>query len=479
MQQKNLKGEKTMGIKFGTDGWRAVIDKDFTNENVCKIIQAFCDVWADSPNKLVFIGYDRRNKSDSTSRLVASVLAANGFEPRLSKQYCPTPCVSWLSKNNDGLAGVMVTASHNPPNWNGIKFKESYGGAASPEYTDKIEAQIEANEKAGRKPLEANFEECVAKGSITYYDPHETYSAHLKNYMDVEKITQSGFKVVVDPMFGSGTDYIKSIINQGVVQIHEAADPDFGGLSPEPIEKNLSDLRKAVLENKAHIGLATDGDADRIGAMDEKGNYISSHQIFALLLRHNLDHNKLKGTIVSSVSTTRLIQEICTKYALEHVQTPIGFKHISKVLKERDALMGGEESGGISFRDHVHERDGVFNGLLLLEMMAVKGKSLSELISEMNDEYGKFIFKRDDHHLDSDTIERVRNQIKGMSFDEVEGVKVLKNNTLDGLRLEFEDGSWVLMRPSGTEPLVRTYAEASSMDRVDALLRFVKNELTL
>ena len=464
-------------IKFGTDGWRAVIGKDFIPENIKRIIQAFCDLNRLEKNRLVFIGYDRRRESDVSARLVAQVLAHNGFEVRLAQGFCPTPCVSWLVKTQEALAGVMVTASHNPPQWNGIKFKESYGGAASPEYTGRIEDQIQKN---GDRILSyPSFEELQKSGSIHFFDPDETYVAHLKKFVDVALIRKAGYKIAVDPLFGAGTNYIAKVLGIPVTEIHSAADYNFGGLNPEPIEKNLGELIKLVPEQGLDIGLATDGDADRIGAVDEKGEYVNSHQIFALLLKHHVEYRKLRGKVVKSVSATQWIDRLCTKYNLETIETPIGFKYISKVLREQDALMGGEESGGISLREHVHERDGVINGLFLLEMMALHGKTLRGLLEDLYQEVGRFYFERVDYHIDRARIDVADAKMRRLELKEVLGVAVKHANMLDGTKLLFADDSWLLIRASGTEPLLRTYAEASSPERVQGLLNFIREYLQL
>lgn len=464
-------------IKFGTDGWRAIIGEDFTPENIIRVLQAFCDLYAQSGNKLIFVGYDRRNQSPESARLVARVLAHNGFKVRLAKSFCPTPCVSWLVKTSSALAGVMVTASHNPPTWNGIKFKESYGGAASPEYTNQIEEQILTN--GDKKTDYPAFETLLSEGQIRYFDPDDTYITYLREFINVDAIRRAGLKIAVDPLYGAGTHYIAKVLQIPVTEIHTEADTNFGGLNPEPIEKNLGELMDLVKREHLTVGLATDGDADRIGAVDEHGQYVNSHQIFALLLKHHVEYRKLTGAVVKSVSATQWIDRLCRKYGLELVETPIGFKYISKELQARDALMGGEESGGISLREHVHERDGVLNGLLLLEMMALHGKTLGGLLEDVYREHGRFCFERVDYHIDRKRIDEADAKIHKQELKEVLGVEIRAYNTLDGVKLIFADDSWVLVRASGTEPLLRTYAEATSPERVKGLLRFARDYLNL
>lgn len=466
-------------IKFGTDGWRAILGEDFIPENIVKVIQAFCDLNQKESNKLVYVGYDRRKDSDISAKLVAQVLAANDFDVRLAKDFCPTPCVSWVVKTNQALAGVMVTASHNPPQWNGIKFKESYGGAASPEYTGKIEKKILENEREGANKNYPDFESLLKDGKIQYFDPQDTYVKHLQEFIDVEAIRQSGFKIAVDTLFGAGTGFFESVLEMPVLAIHSERDTNFGGLNPEPIAKNLKALEEIMKQKKADVGLATDGDADRIGAYDDLGNFVNSQQIFALLLKHHVTHRKLKGAVVKSVSTTQWVDRLCEKYGLEIVETPIGFKHISQELLKRDALMGGEESGGISLREHVHERDGVLNGLLLAEMMALHKKKLSEILDDLYQEFGRLYYHRNDYHLTDEKISQVKEELEKQGIQESGGFNVTRYNTLDGTKIFFEDDSWLLVRASGTEPLLRVYAEASSEKRVQELLGFAKEHFGL
>jgi len=466
-------------IQFGTDGWRAVMGRDYTHENVSKVIQAFCDVKKNEPVKTVYLGYDRRKDSDQFAKTVAEVLAGNGFTVFLSKSFCPTPCISWLTKTQNALAGIMVTASHNPPQWNGIKFKESYGGSAAPEYTQVIEEQIVKNDTSSNHAKRQNLNDALENGLIRWFDPAATYVAHLKNFVDVASIQKSGVRVVCDPMFGAGSDFFPAVLGEKVLQIHADKDPNFGGTNPEPIEKNLGELMSLLKNRKGDVGLATDGDADRIGAVDESGRYITTHQIFALLLKHHVTHRKNHGSVVMSISTTSLIRKMCAAYGLKLIETPIGFKHICKILKNEDAFMGGEESGGISYRDHVHERDGIFNGLMLLEMMALHKKTLGGLVQDLNREFGEYFYERIDYHLSAEKIATARQLAIKADISEIAGVKVREIQTIDGTKIFFEDDSWLLMRSSGTEPLIRTYAEASSLKRVKDILTFAKSYLQL
>jgi len=466
------KGGNLSSIKFGTDGWRAVIDEDFTPENVEKVIQAFCDVRKKNnpgQNKVV-LGYDRRLKCHESANLVAEVLAGNGFEVQLSDQYCPTPCVSWMVKNSDAVAGIMVTASHNPWQWNGIKFKEGYGGSAASEYTQEVEQQFIVNERTKRKIEKIPIKQGIKKGLIHQFSPKKAYVEQLKKLVDVERINECNFKILNDPLFGAGTHFLQYVLGETIGEIHVESDPKFGGLNPEPIDKNLTELMDQVKKGTWDIGLATDGDADRIGAIDEEGNYINSHQIFALLLKHYVEDKGLKGPIIKSVSTTQMINKLCEKYGLELIETPIGFKHICKKLVEKNALMGGEESGGISFAPHIHERDGVLNGLMILNMMASRGKGIQGLIAELYNEIGEFYFHRDDIHLEKDKIQIMNGRLKNDDVGQLAGRRVANINRMDGVKYILEDGSWLLIRASGTEPLVRVYAEAATMEKVARLI---------
>lgn len=466
-------------VKFGTDGWRALIDKDFIPENVEKVIQAFCD-WRqkiDPSRKEVVLGYDRRLKSKESAKLIAEVLAGNNFKVLISDQFCPTPCISWMVKVSDAFAGIMVTASHNPWQWNGIKFKEDYGGSASPEYTNQVEQKLIQNEKEKRSAQKLSFSDGEKRGLITHFSPNREYVGQLRNLVDCKAIKKSSWKVLFDPLFGAGAHFLNEVLGDHVDEIHSKADFKFGGLNPEPIDKNLGELMKKLKNGKWDVGLSTDGDADRIGAVDEKGNFVNSHQIFALLLKHYVEDKGLKGPIVKSVSTTQMVDLLCKKYGLECIETPIGFKHICKKLSETNALMGGEESGGISFSPHIHERDGVLNALFLLEMMSQRRKKLGELIEELYSEIGSFYFNRYDMHLEKDKIRAMQDRLRKSAaggrrvVPSIAGKKVTSTNFVDGFKYILEDGSWILIRASGTEPLVRIYAEAHSISQVKTLIK--------
>lgn len=466
-------------IKFGTDGWRAVVGEDFVPENIGKVIQAFCDVYPTLPEagKPVMIGYDRRNQSPEAARQAAEILLGNGIETVLSNTFCPTPTVSWYVKYKGCAAGIMITASHNPAKWNGIKFKESYGGAASGEYLKPIEAKILENDKANSKPKTAKIE---GNPKFTEFDPYGEYLQSIVKDFDVEKIKSSGIKrVMVDPLFGSGTGYFPRILGDMAEEIHNAADVTFGGLHPEPIPPHANELMERVKAGGYSCGLLTDGDADRAGAVDEKGNFVTTHEVFSLLLLHALENKGWKGKVIKSISTTMMLNRICEKYGIEIETVPVGFKYISPAMKQPGVLVGGEESGGFGFPRHIPERDGVYSDLMLLEHMTDTGKSLGTLVSELQKDYGPCRYKRLDLRLSPEEIAKAREAMKTLDIKEFGGRKVLKHETMDGHHFLFEDDSWMLFRASGTEPLVRVYAEAPSIEEVDRMIAFGKKELGL
>ena len=465
-------------IKFGTDGWRAVVGNDFIPENIQKIIQAFADLYAKMPEagRPVVVGYDRRNRSPESAEIISSVLLGNNIPTILSNTFCPTPTVSWLVKTKGCAAGIMVTASHNPSNWNGIKFKESYGGAASGDYVRPIEEKIVENDKLNRGARTA-----PVKGNkiLELFDPYGDYLNQLGKLVDLPLIRKQGYKIVVDPLFGAGTGFFPRLLGSEIEEIHFKDDVNFGGLNPEPIPPNINELM-GIMKKRGHdIGLLTDGDADRSGAVDENGNYITTHEIFSLLIRHVVENKKWTGKIIKSISTTMMINRLGKKYGLEVKTVPVGFKYISPAMKEPGVLIGGEESGGFGFPRHIPERDGIFSGLLLLEYMATSGKSLGALVSDLQRDVGPTKYKRIDMHLTNDQIKAARGKMKDLNIQSIDGLKMVHRETMDGLHFLFEDDSWLLFRASGTEPLVRIYAEAPTMEKVEEMLKVGRKAIGL
>jgi phosphomannomutase len=461
-----------MAIQFGTDGWRAIIGEEYTFANVAKVLQAFCDLQTQGRDKGVYVGYDRRFQSKRFAETAVEVLLGNGFKVFLSEDFCPTPCISWMTKERGGLAGVVITASHNPAAWNGVKFKESYGGSASPEFTAEIEARILENDLDDRTPHRLALAEGEKKGLLRYFDPHGAYIKQLQKMIDFKLIQKAKLKVVVDPMHGAGCGYFTKLLGKQAIEIRGDDNPSFGGVNPEPIEKNLGAAAARVKAEKAQIGLATDGDADRIGAIDEKGRFVDSHHIFALILRHLLLVTKWKGDVIKTVSTTNMIRRLCEKYGLKLVETPIGFKFICQEFRNSTPLMGGEESGGIGIAKHVYERDGILCGLLLLEILAYHKKPFSKILADLQKEAGPLLFHREDLHFPLERIRAIKEKLGGGSMPAFGKLALRGKNFTDGFKFEFSDDSWLLIRPSGTEPLLRVYAEAPSAEKAKQLLRF-------
>jgi phosphomannomutase len=461
-----------MQIKFGTDGWRGVIARDFTFDNLSLVAQATMDYLNREGlgDKPLVIGYDRRFMSRDFARRVAEVAAGNGIHVRLTDDYAPTPAVSWAVHDLGAGAGVMITASHNPPEYSGFKVKEAYGGSARPSTTKVLEEIVAYNVANGRRVVDCPFDEAQRKGLIQLFDPCESYFHQINRYVDLNLIARAGIAAVVDPMYGAGSGFIPRLL-EGVAEIHSSENPSFGGIPPEPIGDNLLELSALLKSGKYQVGLALDGDADRIGAVDETGEFFSSHCIFTVILRHLIEHKNLRGGVVKTVSTTCMIDLLAEKFGLPLFETPIGFKHICELMLEKDILMGGEESGGLGVKGHIPERDGILMGLLLLEAMAVSGKGLRQLLNETMDEIGHFFYRRIDRRIENDAKEELISRLKTQPPTEIAGRQVCATNFSDGFKFIFDNGDWLLIRPSGTEPVLRLYSEAASVDQVDRLLR--------
>ena len=461
-----------MQIKFGTDGWRGVIARDFTFENVSLVAQATMDYLNREGlgNKGLIVGYDRRFLSRDFARRVAEIAAGNGIHVRLSEDYAPTPAISWAVRETGSGAGVMITASHNPPEYNGFKIKEAYGGSALPATTKILEEIVAYNQENSRRVLSVPYDEALKKGAIELFDPSEGYFHQISRYVDLDLIKKAGIKAVVDPMYGAGCGYIPRLLS-GVDEIHNIENPSFGGLPPEPIGQNLLELAALLKSGKYQVGLALDGDADRIGAVDEQGEFFSSHCIFTVILRHLIEYKKLTGGVVKTVSTTRMVDLLAEKYGLELFETPIGFKHICDLMLGRDILMGGEESGGLGVKGHIPERDGILLGLLLLEAVAVNGKGLRQLLNETMDEIGHFYYKRIDRHIDDAAKAQLIANLRSSAPTVIDGKQVVATNFSDGFKFIFENGDWLLIRPSGTEPVLRLYSESGTEEQVERFMR--------
>jgi len=361
----------------------------------------------------------------------------------------------------------MVTASHNPPKWNGIKFKESYGGAASGEYLQPIEERIIKNEKTGRTCKTASLR---GNPLLEYFDPYKEYLECFKKMVDLDLIEKQKFKILVDPLYGTGAGYFPRLLGNNALEIHNQSDTNFGGLNPEPIPPNTNELTEKMKTGNYHVGLLTDGDADRAGAVDEYGNVITTHEIFCLLIKHLVENKNWIGKIIKSISTTMMINRLGKKYNLEVRTVPVGFKHISPAMKEPGVLIGGEESGGFGIPRHIPERDGIFSCLLLLELMAVAQKSMNKLVKELQEEVGPAKYRRLDMHLEPNEIELARKKIRSLDIKTFCGLKVVQKETMDGLHFLFEDDSWLLYRASGTEPLIRVYAETPTVDQTNEFI---------
>lgn len=455
-------------IKFGTDGWRGIIADDFTVDNVRLVTQAVCD-WikgGGAPGCALVVGYDRRSQSEVFARAVAQVAAANGLEVFLSDRECSSPAVSFAARYYKASAGIMITASHNPPQFNGLKIKAHYGGSATPEMVAQIEACLHQLLMSGAAPR-------IAPAAPQTVDLAGPYLAHCARFVNLDKVREAGFKVVVDPMHGAGAGYLTGILQQAginVTEIRSERNPVFGGVNPEPIAENMGALFEAVTTRGADVGICLDGDADRLGACDSQGRFVDCHRIFSVLLRHLFEERGWTGGVVRTVSTTRVLDKLTDKFGLPLTETPIGFKYICEKMLTDDILIGGEESGGIGVKNHLPERDGVLMGMLLLEAMAAKKKRLEDLIEDIFALVGPHEYNRRDLHPPQEKMHGIISALQSLKVTEFAGAPLERIVRKDGTRLDFVDGAWLLLRPSGTEPVVRVYAEAASQERARELV---------
>ncbi|MFN2227177.1 MAG: phosphoglucomutase/phosphomannomutase family protein [Anaerolineae bacterium] len=469
-----------MSIKFGTDGWRAVISDTFTFNNLRLVAQAIADYvlneGANGRDPEVVIGFDTRFLSDRYATEVARVMAGNGIVAWLTRADAPTPAISYGVVEKKAAAGIMITASHNPPRYNGLKLKAAYGGAASPQQARRVEVYLEEAEAQARGPNIMDYQRAVDQGLIQRFDPVWAYYEHLGQLIDLDRISSGELRVVADAMYGSGRGCVAEMLSRTrchVREIRSEMNPGFGGIHPEPIARYLNALGAAMQAFHADVGLATDGDADRIGAMDALGNFVDPHHIFALALRYLVEVRGWEGLVVKTISTTMMVNRLAAKYGLPVLETPVGFNYIADHMLADDVLIGGEESGGLSIKGHIPEGDGVLMGLLLLEVVAHAGVPLHEMIADIQKQAGPTRYVRRDLRLrhpvaKAEMVARLCDEAPAT----IGGMIVKDVQSLDGVKYLMDDDGWLLIRPSGTEPVLRVYAESATGEATDALIGY-------
>jgi phosphomannomutase len=458
-------------IKFGTDGWRGIIADDYTFENVRRVAGAIAAyvLKKEEPKKGIVIGYDTRFGSRRFAQASAEVIAHAGIPVKIANDYTPTPALSYAVKTQGAAGGVMITSSHNPWNWNGVKFKATYGGSATPGIIGQIEAEVRAGSMPKGTPAK-----------IDEADLKTPYVAAITKFADLDKIAKAKFKFAIDCMYGSGRNVLAEIFAaRGVqhVQIRSEVNPLFPGINPEPIQPHVQALQDTVVKEKCHAGFATDGDADRIGAAAEDGSFVDSHKIYSILLQWLLKTKDWPGDVVRAFNTTRMLDRIAAKHGRKLIECGIGFKYICDLMMERQILIGGEESGGIGLQRHLPERDGILNALLLANVMADEGKSLGQLVAALQSEYGPHFYARRDLHIPNDVKNAAIARAASNDTTSLGRYKILRKENLDGIKFYLDTPikdqgaeAWLLLRSSGTEPLMRIYSEASSPELVQELL---------
>ncbi len=478
-----------MSVKFGTDGWRAVISEEFTFANVRQVAKAIADYVvetrrdATAPRQALrgqaplVVGFDTRFLSDRYAMEASRILAEEGLPVCLSRSDCPSPALAYAIRHLDAGGGIMITASHNPPRYNGIKFKGHHAGPALSHETRRIEEILGQNLSSGWTPSTSGWafsDSASDYPGIERFDPMPAYLAHLRTLVDFDVIRGSGLHVAVDAMYGAGRGYMAAFLRQAgceVTELHGEMNPGFAGIHPEPIERNLGDLMATMRSGDFDIGLATDGDADRIGAVEANGTFVDPHRIFSLVLRHLVDERQGRGAVVKTVSTTQLLNRLAQHYSLPLYETPVGFNHICALMLEQDVLMGGEESGGITIKSHVPDGDGILMGLLLIELLAYRNRPLHEIVTELMQQFGEFHYGRNDVHVPAFDKSELTQRLTQEAPETILQKRVLQVNNSDGVKYLLDDDSWLLIRPSGTEPVLRIYAEARDRHEVPGLLQ--------
>jgi alpha-D-glucose phosphate-specific phosphoglucomutase len=465
----------TNTIKFGTDGWRGIIAEDFTFDNVRICAQAVAEYLKQNGlnKQSLVIGYDTRFASEDFAAAAAEVIAGNNIKVHLCLKPAPTPVVSFAVPATKSAGAIVITASHNPGSWNGFKYKSQDGASAPGEITSQIEGNIASLTRLGGDVKRLTLDKALKKGAVDYLDPSPAYFDHISQFVDMEELRRQKSNIIVDPMYGAGIGYFKRALENGnlkITEINAERNPSFPQIQPEPIAKNLTKLSRLVVEQKADVGLATDGDADRIGIMDERGQFLTQHQVFALLCLYLLEVRGERGAMVKTLTSTMMLSRLGKLFDVAVYETPVGFKYVAPLMMEKNAIIGGEESGGYGFRGHVPERDAILAGLYFLDFMVKTGKTPSQLLNYLYSKVGPHYYDRRDFHISAAKRQTILNRLSSSSPDTIAGAKVTKVDTTEGFRFFLGDESWLLIRFSGTEPLVRIYSEAESLERAEALL---------
>lgn len=461
-------------IKFGTDGWRAIIADTYTVSNVKRIAKATADwVKTKSDTPSIVLGYDCRFGGYLFAETVIDVMAAEGVKVYFDKHFVSTPMISLAANKLQSTAGVILTASHNPPSYNGYKLKSNFGGPTIPEEIQAVEDLIEESYDC----LKQDWNVLESKGLLELMNFEDMYYDHVVAHFDMEAIRQSKFTLAYDAMYGAGQDILPRLLPNAAT-LHCDYNPGFKGQAPEPIHKNLGEFSE-LIKNDANlsIGLANDGDADRIGLYNSKGEFIDAHHILLLLIHILYKYKQMTGKVVIAFSVSPKIKKMCAAYGLECQVTPIGFKHIAKIMIEDDVLVGGEESGGIAVKGHIPERDGIWDGLVILEHMAKTGTSLEELIAEVYDVVGPFSYNRNDLHLKESKKQEIIANCKANAYKAFGDFEIQEVETIDGFKYHLGNDRNVMIRPSGTEPVLRVYAEAETPEMVERILAQTKTVL--
>jgi len=461
-------------IKFGTDGWRALIAKDYTVDNVARVSIAVSN-WLNNnySNPSIVLGHDCRFGGKLFSETVAKVLTKYNIKVKMAEGFVSTPMVSLGVVKESANLGVVITASHNPPTYNGYKLKGDFGGPLLPDKISEVEKLIPEINNIDLDKI--NFQSLINDGRVEIIDLETMYCEHVKSNFDLDLINKSNMKFAYDAMYGAGMNVVKKLLPTTTL-LHCEDNPGFKGVAPEPIYKNLHEFSELMKTNDALCcGFATDGDADRIGLFSSNGSFVDSHHAILLLIHYLVKYKGLSGKVVTAFSCTDRIKLMCKHYNLDQETVKIGFKHIAGKMVSEDVLLGGEESGGIATKGHIPERDGIWMGLILFEFMAKSGKTIEELIAEVYEIVGEFSFERVDLHLTDELKEQVVDNCKKGTYSSFGDYKVLRTENIDGYKYFFENDAWLLIRPSGTEPVLRTYAESSSSEKAFDILNAVKS----